>query len=138
MKLTAKTVTELAGRTGEDRHALSAALYEPGAPKKRKRGWVICEVENYLFLRRLRKMTDAGFQELCSEVEHGNTEAGEVAALADFRRGGRTAMIRELENAKPVSEKDLDWLEGALEKTKHFPASSDAGIEKQTPRSRPW
>lgn len=109
-----KTLTELAGRTGEDRHALSAALSEPTAPQKRKRGWVVSEVESHLFLRRLRKMTDADFDELCREVERGNTEAGELSAIADFRRGGRRAMIEELENTPPMTEKDLNWLENVI------------------------
>jgi hypothetical protein len=114
--LYAGTYTALAGRLGEDRNSIARALAEPDAPQKRKRGWVVCEIESFMFLRRLRKMTDADFQELCSEVERGNTEEGEAAALADFRQSGRLAMIEQLENAKPMSEKDLNWLEGALEK----------------------
>lgn len=120
--LYAATYTALAGRLDEERHTLARALAEPSAPKKGKRGWSVQAVRDYLFLRRLRKMTDAAFQELCSEVEHGSTEAGELSALADFRRGGRLALIQELENAKPMSEKDLSWLEDALEKIQRLPA----------------
>ena len=116
--LYAGTYTALAGRLDEDRNAIARALSEPDAPQKTRRGWVVSEVENFMFLRRLRKMSDADFQELCSEVERGNTEAGGAAALADFRQSGRLAMIEELENAKPMSEKDLNWLEDALAETR--------------------
>jgi hypothetical protein len=112
--LYASTYTALAGRLGEDRNSIARALSEPDAPEKGKRGWVVSEVENFMFLRRLRKMTDAAFQELCSEVEHGSLEEGEAAAIADFRRGGRLAMIEELENAPPMTEQDLDELEAMI------------------------
>lgn len=121
MKLTVKTITELSGLVGEDRHALSAALSEPNAPQKTRRGWIVSEVENFMFLRRLRKMTDADFVALCQQVEHGSLEEGAAAALADYRRGGRLGMIEELERAKPVTEKDLSWLENALEKIQQLP-----------------
>ena len=110
----ASTYTALAGRLDEDRNAIARALSEPNAPQKTRRGWVVSEVENFMFLRRLRKMTDADFDALCQQVEHGSLEAGEAAALADFRRGGRMAMIEELENAKPMTEQGLDELEAMI------------------------
>ena len=103
MKLTVKTLTELAGRTGEDRHALSAALSEPNAPQKTRRGWIVSEVENFMFLRRLRKMTDADFVALCQQVEHGSLEAEYFCdadnarrMLGEIRIKGRIAMMAEL------------------------------------------
>ena len=87
--LYAATYTQLAGRLGEDRNSIARALAEPDAPQKTRRGWSVAEVENFMFLRRLRKMTDADFVALCQQVEHGSLAAGEAAALADFRRGGK-------------------------------------------------
>ena len=94
--LFANTYTALAGRLDEDRNVIARALSEPGAPEKGKRGWVICEVENYLFLRRLRKMSDADFEAMCHYVASEDMTPGELMQLEAIRRGGRQEYIKEL------------------------------------------
>ena len=101
--LYALTFTQLAGRLGEDRNSIARALAEPDAPQKRKRGWVISEIESFMFLRRLRKMTDADFVALCQQVEHGSFDAAYFCdadnarrMLGEIRIKGRIAMMAEL------------------------------------------
>ena len=119
--LYAATYTQLAGRLGEDRNSIARALAEPGAPEKGKRGWKVQSVRDFLFIRRLEKMTDAAFQDMCHSVE-GEPFDAEYFCDADnarseleaIRRGGRLAMIQELENKKPMTEQALDELEAMI------------------------
>jgi len=101
--LYAITYTALAGRLGEDRSAIARALSEPGAPEKGKRGWSVQSVRDFLFIRRLEKMTDADFVALCQQVEHGSLEAEYFCdadnarrMLGEIRIKGRIAMMAEL------------------------------------------
>ena len=94
--LYAATYTQLAGRLGEDRNSIARALSEPGAPEKGKRGWKVQSVRDFLFIRRLEKMTDAAFQDMCHSVEGENMVPGERMQLEAIRRGGRQEYIKEL------------------------------------------
>ena len=122
--LYAGTYTQLAGQLDEDRNSIARVLAEPNSPQKTRRGWSVQAVRDYLFIRRIEKMSDPDFDAMCHSVEGEPFDAeyfcdadNARSALADFRRGGRLGMITELESKKPMTEKDLDWLEGALEKT---------------------
>ena len=92
----ASTYTALAGRLDEDRNAIARALSEPSAPKKGKRGWSVQAVRDYLFIRRLEKMSDPDFEAMCHSVEGEDMTPGERMQLEAIRRGGRSAYINEL------------------------------------------
>ena len=101
--LYAATYTQLAGRLGEDRNSIARALSEPGAPEKGKRGWKVQSVRDFLFIRRLEKMTDADFVALCQRVERGSFDAEYFCdadnarrMLGEIRIKGRIAMIAGL------------------------------------------
>ncbi len=101
--LYAATYTQLAGRLGEDRNSIARALAEPGAPEKGKRGWKVQSVRDFLFIRRLEKMTDAAFQDMCHYVEGEPFDAEYFCdadnarrMLGEIRIKGRIAMITEL------------------------------------------
>jgi hypothetical protein len=101
--LYASTYTALAGRLGEDRNSIARALAEPNAPQKTRRGWSVQAVRDFLFVRRLAKMTDADFVALCQQVEHGSFDAAYFcdadnarSELEAIRRGGRQEYITGL------------------------------------------
>ena len=94
--LYAATYTQLAGLLDEDRSSIARALSEPSAPQKGKRGWKVQSVRDYLFIRRLEKMTDAAFQDMCHSVASENMTPGERMQLSAIRRGGRQEYIKEL------------------------------------------
>ena len=101
--LFANTYTALAGRLDEDRSAIARALSEPSAPQKTRRGWSVQAVRDFLFIRRLEKMTDAAFQVMCHSVESEPFDAEYFCdadngrrMLGEIRIKGRIAMIADL------------------------------------------